>query len=66
MGTGDLSCARFYVGVNQSLSFELGEFNSTDTSSSLTRFYGHADYQVYRKSPDRNEGLTLFLTFGRK
>ncbi len=55
--------ARFYVGLNQTFSFELDEFNSSDTTDNLTRFFAHADYQVYRESADSDEGLSLFLTF---
>ncbi len=55
--------ARFYAGINQTFSFEMDEFNSTDTTDSFTRFYAHADYQFYRESADSDEGLTLFMTF---
>ncbi|MDQ8196089.1 carbohydrate porin [Coraliomargarita sp. SDUM461004] len=55
--------ARFYAGVNQTFSFEMNDFNSMDTTDSLTRFYAHADYQFYRESADSDEGLTLFMTF---
>ncbi|HBR92540.1 MAG TPA: carbohydrate porin [Opitutae bacterium] len=55
--------ARFFAGINQTFAFEMDEFNSTDTTDSFTRFYGHADYQVYRESADSDQGLTLFMTF---
>lgn len=54
--------ARFFVGVNQTVGFDMAEFTGGGTTDSFTRFYGHADYQVYRESPDRDEGLTLFAT----
>jgi porin len=54
--------ARFYVGVNQTFGYDMAEFNSADTTSRFTRLYGHADYQVYRKSANSDEGLTLFAT----
>ncbi|WP_269525463.1 carbohydrate porin [Coraliomargarita parva] len=54
--------ARFYVGVNQTFSFEMDEFDSTDTTDEFTRYYAHADYQVFRESAHSDEGLSLFLT----
>lgn len=54
--------AHFFVGMNNTFLFDLPEFNSAATTDHFTRFYGHGDYQVYRESPDRDEGLTLFAT----
>ncbi|MFH1496203.1 MAG: carbohydrate porin [Verrucomicrobiota bacterium] len=54
--------ARFFVGVNQTVGFDMAEFTGGGTTDSFTRFYAHADYQVYREAADRDEGLTLFAT----
>jgi len=53
--------ARFYAGVNQVFSFEMNEFLG-GTTENFTRFFGHADYQVYSEGTDTDEGLTLFTT----
>jgi len=53
--------ARFYVGMNNAF-MDLAEFNSTDTTHHFVRFYGHADYQVFREAGTTDEGLTLFAT----
>lgn len=55
--------AHFFAGVNNAFAMDLPEFNTTDTASGFTRFYAHGDYQVYRESAERDEGLTLFATF---
>lgn len=55
--------AHFFVGMNNAFGMELPEFNTAATTDHLTRFYAHGDYQVYRESADRDEGLTLFATF---
>ena len=55
--------AHFFVGMNTTFFIDLPEFNTTATTDSFTRFYAHGDYQVYRESADRDEGLTLFATF---
>ncbi len=55
--------ARFYVGMNNTFGFDIAEFGApATTTDNFTRFYAHADYQVYRESADRDEGLTLFAT----
>jgi porin len=54
--------ARFFVGVNQAVGLDLDRFNSADTQEHLTRFFGHAQYQIYRPSPDSDQGLTAFAT----
>ncbi|WP_309397672.1 carbohydrate porin [Cerasicoccus maritimus] len=54
---------RLFAGLNQTFAFDMPQFGSTNTTDEFTRFYGGVDYQVYRESPDRDEGLTLFLTF---
>lgn len=53
--------ARFYAGINQVFSFDMNEFLG-GTTDQFTRFYGHADYQVYSEGSDSDEGLTLFTT----
>ncbi|MFB9899246.1 carbohydrate porin [Cerasicoccus arenae] len=54
---------RLYAGINQTFAFDMPEFNSANVTDQFTRFYMGSDYQVYRESPDRDEGLTLFMTF---
>lgn len=56
--------AHFFVGMNNALFWDMDKFNSTGTRDKFTRFYGHADYQVYAESPGSDEGLVLFLTLG--
>ena len=53
--------ARFFVGMNNAF-FDMGEFGG-GTTESFSRFYAHGDYQVFRESPDSDEGLTLFATW---
>ena len=55
--------AHFFVGMNTTFFIDLPEFNTAATTDRFTRFYAHGDYQVYRESADRDEGLTLFATF---
>ena len=54
--------AHFFVGMNNAFFMDLPEFNTTSTTDHFTRFYGHADYQVYREPGTKDEGLTLFAT----
>ena len=56
--------AHFFVGMNNSLAYDMPKFNSTGTRDAFTRFYGHADYQVFAESPGSGEGLVLFATLG--
>lgn len=53
--------AHFFVGMNNSF-FDMDEFNSSGSREQFTRFYGHADYQVFAESPGSEEGLALFAT----
>ncbi len=55
--------AHFFVGLNNTFLIDLPKYNSAATEDRFTRFYAHGDYQVYRESADRDEGLTLFATF---
>lgn len=55
--------AHFFVGLNNTFLIDLPKYNSAATEDGFTRFYAHGDYQVYRESADRDEGLTLFATF---
>jgi porin len=55
--------AHFFVGLNNTFFIDLPKYNSAATEDRFTRFYAHGDYQVYRESADRDEGLTLFATF---
>lgn len=56
--------AHFFVGMNNSLAYDMPKFNSTGTRDEFTRFYGHADYQVYSEGPGNEEGLVLIATLG--
>jgi porin len=51
----------FAVGLN-SVSFDMPEFTSTETTNPFFRFYLQADQQVYQKSPGSEQGLVLFMT----
>lgn len=55
--------AHFFVGMNNSF-FDMDEFNSRGSREEFTRFYGHADYQVFTESAGSDEGLVLFATLG--
>jgi porin len=55
--------AHFFVGLNNTFLIDLPKYNSAATEDRFTRFYAHGDYQVYRESAARDEGLTLFATF---
>ncbi len=56
--------AHFFVGMNNSLGYDMDKFDSTGTRDKFTRLYGHADYQVFAESPGSDEGLVLFATLG--
>jgi porin len=51
----------FAVGVN-SVSFNMPEFTSDETTDAFFRYYLQADQQVYQESPGSDQGLVLFLT----
>jgi porin len=55
--------AHFFAGMNN-VFFDMDQFNSTGTREEFTRFYGHADYQLFAESPGSDEGLVVFATLG--
>ena len=55
--------ARFFAGMNNTFFMDLPEFGSAETTDTFTRFYAHGDWQLYRESPESDEGLTIFATF---
>ncbi|MFT4176328.1 MAG: carbohydrate porin [Luteolibacter sp.] len=55
--------AHFYIGMNNAF-FHMDRFDNDQTRGSFTRYYGHADYQVFAESPGSGEGLVLFATLG--
>ncbi|MFT3992273.1 MAG: carbohydrate porin [Luteolibacter sp.] len=55
--------AHFFAGMNNAF-FHMDRFDSDDTRGKFTRYYGHADYQVFAEAPGSDEGLVLFATLG--
>lgn len=55
--------AHFFAGLNNTFFMELPEFGSAETTDRFTRFYAHGDWQLYRESAERDEGLMVFATF---
>jgi len=51
----------FALGVN-SVSFDMPEFTSDETTDAFLRYYLQADQQVYQESPGSEQGLVLFMT----
>jgi porin len=51
----------FAIGVN-SVSYPMPNFTGGGTTNPFFRYYLQVDQQVYQKSPDSDEGLTLFGT----
>lgn len=51
----------FAVGLN-SVSFDMPEFTSDETTDSFFRYYLQADQEVYQESPGSDQGLVLFMT----
>jgi len=49
------------VGVN-SVSFDMPEFTSDETTDTFFRYYLQADQQVYQESHGKDQGLVLFMT----